>query len=111
MCASVAEDQRIRRRDFIGGAWLRSSRGQDAYPAETASTTASIVVRARPDRLDQLQEAIAALGLIVAPDDAPGRLVVSAPALDVAATLSLITDVPGVVDAAVLDAQRPGIPS
>ncbi len=111
MCASVAEDQRIRRRDFIGGAWLRSSHGQGADPAETASTTVSIVVRARPDRLDQLTGMIAGLGFAVAPDDAPGRLVVSVPAPDVAAILSLITDVPGVVDATVLDAQRPGVPT
>lgn len=103
MGARIAERHGICRREFIAGAWRRSTPHQETMSAGEVSC-ARIAVRARPDRLDSVRNALAELDFTVTADQSPDRLVVSVAATELAPVLSIIADLPSVVDAAVLDA-------
>jgi len=96
---STAPTQRVGRRDFLHGKW-----GNDpAHPAGAAFEIASILVQARPERLDEVASAIEALpGTQIYSRDARGKLVVVVEASGtdrIGATLNTISLLPGVLTA------------
>jgi nitrate reductase NapD len=88
-------DTRLGRREFINGSWTVNAASEVA-PLEIAS----ILVRARPERLNNVAQAIEALsGAQIYSRDPKGKLVVVLEASDVGAigttlnTISLMPDV------------------
>jgi nitrate reductase NapD len=99
---STPPAQRVGRRDFLHGRW-----GSDpADPPGAAFEIASILVQARPERLDEVAGAIAALpGTQIYGRDARGKLVVVVEASGsdrIGATLNTISLLPGVLTAALV---------
>jgi periplasmic nitrate reductase NapD len=100
--APTTPAQRVGRREFLHGRW-----GNDpAQPSGTAFEIASILVQARPERLDEVARAIDTLpGAQIYSRDARGKLVVviEASGTDrIGATLNTISLLPGVLTAALV---------
>jgi len=98
--SSAASTRRVGRRAFLHGRW-----GDD--PARDAAfEIASILVQARPERLDEVAAAIAALpGTQVYSRDTRGKLVVVVEASGtdrIGSTLNTISLLPGVLTAALV---------
>ena len=98
--SSTASTSRVARRAFLHGRW-----GDD--PARDAAfEIASILVQARPERLDEVAAAIAALpGTQVYSRDTRGKLVVVVEASGtdrIGSTLNTISLLPGVLTAALV---------
>jgi len=100
--AEAPPSSNLDRREFINGQWTRPAADKRDAPAEIAS----ILVQARPERLDAAVRAIEAL-----PDtqiysrDPKGKLVVVIEALDVGrigTTLNTISMMPEVLTAALV---------
>ena len=90
----------VDRRKFINGRWTMT------VDSERAVEIASILVQARPERLDTVARAIEALpGTQIYNRDARGKLVVVVESLDVGSigeTLNTIASVPGVLTASLV---------
>ena len=99
---STAPVQRVGRRDFLHGRWANDP----AHPPGAAFEIASILVQARPERLDEVAQAIEALpGTQIYSRDARGKLVVVVEASGsdrIGATLNTISLMPGVLTAALV---------
>jgi nitrate reductase NapD len=98
--AETSDPGEVDRRDFINGRW--GARGA----AEATAEIASVLVQARPDRLDAVAQAIEALaGTQIYSRDPKGKLVVVIEASDVGAigtTLNTISLLPDVLTAALV---------
>ncbi len=98
--SSTASTSRVGRREFLHGRWKN-----DPAPG-AAFEIASILVQARPERLDEVAGAIAALpGAQIYSRDARGKLVVVVEASGsdrIGATLNTISLLPGVLTAALV---------
>lgn len=98
----TAPAHRVGRRDFLHGKWT----DDPAHPAGAAFEIASILVQARPERLDEVARAIETLpGTQIYTRDARGKLVavVEAPGSDhIGKTLNEISLLPGVLTAALV---------
>jgi nitrate reductase NapD len=99
---STASTPRVDRRHFLNGRW-----GSEPAPSsETAFEIASILVQARPERLDEVANGIEALpGTQIYSRDTRGKLVVvvEAPGTDrIGTTLNTISLLPGVLNAALV---------
>ena len=92
----------VDRREFLNGEWTMQSANQ----ANAAAEIASILVQARPERLDEAARAIEALpGTKIYSRDPRGKLVVVIEASDVGsigATLNVISLMPNVLTAALV---------
>ena len=92
----------LARREFLNGHWTRPVTGQTDALCEIAS----ILVQAKPERLDAAARAIEALpGTEIYSRDPKGKLVVVIEALDVGsigATLNTISLIPDVLTAALV---------
>jgi nitrate reductase NapD len=92
----------VDRREFLNGRWTRPVAGQ----TDAACEIASILVQAKPERLDAAARAIEALpGTEIHVRDPKGKLVVVIEALDVGsigATLNTISLMPDVLTAALV---------
>ena len=92
----------VDRRNFLNGRWADGAGGAAAAPFEVAS----ILVRARPERLDAAARAIEALpGAQIYGRDARGKLVVVVEAADhgrIGETLTAISLLPDVLTAALV---------
>ena len=100
---SNAPAQHVGRREFLHGKWSNNP----AHPTDAAAfEIASILVQARPERLDEVADAIAALaGAQVYSRDARGKLVVVVEASGsdrIGTTLNTISLLPGVLTAALV---------
>jgi periplasmic nitrate reductase NapD len=94
-------NKQVGRREFVRGSWIASA------AADTVSLEiASILVRARPERLDTVAQAIEALsGAQIYGRDPKGQLVVVLEGPDVGAigtTLNTISMIPDVLTAALV---------
>ena len=93
---------RVDRRKFLNGQWS----GEAAEPGSTHVEIASILVQARPERLDAAASMIEALpGVQIYSRDARGKLVVVIEASDagsIGATLNAISLMPNVLTAALV---------
>jgi len=93
-------EQNVDRRDFLGGRWTAGG------PASDSFEVASILVQARPERLDAAARAIENLaGAQIYGRDAKGKLVVVVEAADVGSigeTLNAISLLPDVLTAALV---------
>lgn len=100
----VSVGYRLDRRKFLGGAWLCRRHDGEGQPAARPVEVASILVHARPERLAEVEQAIAALGGINIRSRNPiGRLMVAVEATHpgaIGAALNTIVTVPGVLTAA-----------
>lgn len=98
--AGAPDSGDVDRRNFINGRWAR------AGAAEAAAEIASVLVQARPERLDAVAQAIEALaGTEIFSRDPKGKLVVVIEASDVGSigtTLNTISLLPGVLTAALV---------
>jgi len=96
-----APEQNVDRRDFLGGRWTAG-----CGPASDSFEVASILVQARPERLDAAARAIENLaGAQIYGRDAKGKLVVVVEAADVGSigeTLNAISLLPDVLTAALV---------
>jgi len=92
----------LARREFLNGHWTRPVTGQ----MDALCEIASILVQAKPERLDAAARAIEALpGTEIYSRDPKGKLVVVIEALDVGsigATLNTISLIPDVLTAALV---------
>ena len=92
----------IDRRKFMNGGWTTGAREQSAGAIEIAS----ILVQARPERIDAVARAIEALrGTQIYSRDARGKLVVVIEAADtgsIGATLNSISSMPHVLTASLV---------
>jgi nitrate reductase NapD len=99
---STASAQRVGRREFLHGKWGDAL----AHPPDAAFEIASILVQARPERLDEVAGAIEALpGAQIYSRDARGKLVIVVEASGsdrIGATLNTISLLPGVATAALV---------
>ena|SRR5215475_11157893 len=90
------------RRKFINGRWVTGGGGSRPHSIEIAS----ILVQARPEKLDAVARAIEALpGTQIYSRDPKGKLVVVIEALDagsIGATLNTISSLPHVLTAALV---------
>jgi len=90
------------RREFLNGRWGKPGAGQTDAPCEIAS----ILVQAKPERLDAAARAIEALpGTEIYARDPKGKLVVVIEALDVGSigtALNTISSIPDVLTAALV---------
>jgi nitrate reductase NapD len=97
----TTNSHKVDRRKFINGRWL-----PDADNAHHLTEIASILVQARPERLDAAAHAIEALpGTQIYARDPKGKLVVVIEASDVGnigTTLNTISGLPDVVTAALV---------
>src|SRR5262249_34137622 len=98
--SSIASPSRVGRREFLHGRW-----GDDRAPA-AAFEIASILVQARPERLDEVARPLEALaGAQIYSRDTRGKLVVVVEASGtdrIGATLNAISLLPGVLTAALV---------
>jgi len=99
--ASTTPDHRVGRREFLHGKWSDA-----AQPSGAAFEIASILVQARPERLDEVATAIEALpGTQIYSRDARGKLVVVIEASGsgpIGETLNTVSLMPGVLTAALV---------
>jgi nitrate reductase NapD len=81
----------VDRRTFLRGGWIP---GDDRLVMPPAAEIASILVQARPDRLEAAEQAIAAIaGAEIYSRDPVGKLVVVVEATDVGAVGGLLTTI------------------
>jgi nitrate reductase NapAB chaperone NapD len=88
------------RRQFLRGGWLRSLASAPVPQGERE--IASVVVHARPDRMDEARASILGAGAEIAAEDARGKFVVVIEAGDgerLGETLTTLSSAPGVVAA------------
>jgi periplasmic nitrate reductase NapD len=99
-----APEQEVDRRAFLNGRWATAS--ENAASADTVCEIASILVQARPERLDAAAREIEALpGTQIYSRDPKGKLVVVIEASDVGSigtTLNIISLMPDVLTAALV---------
>lgn len=110
--ASVSQDYRVDRRKFLCGAW-RPHDG-DRQPPAGPVNVAAILVHTRPERVAETELAIGGLdGIKIQSRDPVGRLMVAVDATDPDAAgtaLSAIVAVPGVLAAALVNAEPRVLP-
>ena len=101
MAPMIPRTRGVARRDFLHGRWT-----DDAHPPGGTFEIASILVQARPDRLDEATAAIEALpGVQIYTRDARGKLVVVIEASGpdrIGTTLNTISLLPGVLTASLV---------
>jgi nitrate reductase NapD len=102
MAPTSSHTHRVARRDFLNGRWTNDA----PQPPGGTFEVASILVQARPDRLDEATAAIEAMaGAQIYTRDARGKLVVVIEASGpdrIGAILNAISLLPGVLTAALV---------